>query len=668
MLNFDPDFFYNKDLGIISPVTTKEKPAAIKPSLSFFPEGGDAVAGINCKIAFKANDQWGRPINIAGSIVDDTGKQVAGFTSTHDGMGFFLLAADPNTSYRAKWNDEHGIAHTTNLPQVKQAGLAMQIVVQGDKRVLHVHCTGEEVKKTGMVHIIGTMFQRMVLNLDEVIDKEAINKTIPLQSLPDGILTITVFDQQWQPLAERITFVNNNNALFETLMEVRQKGIGKREKNELQVTVPDSFATSISVAITDEGIGREGSSNIVSHLLLASELKGTVYNSAYYFSGTDDSIVQHLDLVMLTHGWRRFKWGDVINGKFPEIIYDRDTNYLSLSGKLTGASAAQLRRNKEIFILTKMNDGGIRMTEVPIRADGSFIDPGLLFFDTMRLGYSFPKKSRLAQSSIQFIDGRMAPYYNKNLKVLNSITDTAGYWQHAFFAEQENYLRKTEEGELLKEVIVTSTIKKPLELMDEKYSSGMFRGGDNYQFDITNDPLAKSSGDIFAYLVARVPGLLVNRGANGASLSWRGGSPLFYIDEVRVGDSTLTGMSLSSIAYLKIFRPPFSGAPFGGTYGAIAMYTKRGYDAAPTGNKEMTMYGYTSIHQFYSPNYEITDAQQERKDFRTTLYWNPNVATAQGNNKAILSFYNNDVSRSFRVIIEGISREGKMTHHEEVIR
>ena len=225
------------------------------------------------------------------------------------------------------------------------------------------------------------------------------------------------------------------------------------------------------------------------------------------------------------------------------------------------------------------------------------------------------------------------------------------------------------EGKVLQEVIVKATIKTPLEMMDEKYSSGIFRGGEDYQFDITNDPLAKSAGDIFAYLVAKVPGLIVNRTGSGVSyFIWRGGSPIFYIDETRIGDNTLTGLSISNIAYIKIFRPPFSGAPFGGTYGAIALYTKRVNDAVPTGNKDDIIIGYTAIRQFYSPNYEVSDAQHERKDLRSTLYWDPNVTTAPGNNKAIFSFYNNDVSRALRVIIEGISRDGKLTHHEEIIK
>ena len=668
MMNFDPDFFYNKDIHIISGVAAKAKPEAVIPSITFFPEGGDAIAGINCKIAFKANDQWGNPINISGIIIDKANKQIASLYTMHSGMGFFYLTAAPNTYYSAKWKDESGVEHATDLPQIKQEGLGLQIELKENKSVLNISCTQQAAKETGLIHIIGTMFQKTVIKLDAAIDNGSVKKIIPLQSLPAGILTITVFDKQWKPLAERITFVKNKDALFETQLEIKKKGLGSREKNIFQVIAPDNFATSLSISVTDEGIGSDTGSNIVSHLLLSSELKGNVYNSAYYFSSTEDSVAQHLDLVMLTHGWRRFKWEDVVKGKFPKIIYPRDTNYLSLSGSLIGASPSQIRRTREIIVFIKTKDGGIKMTSVPIQADGSFADASVVFFDTIRLNYSLPKNSSLTHSSVQFIDGKIPAIISKNQKYLNSFPDTTGYWRHTLLAEQENYLNKMAEGKVLKEVIVKAIIERPIQVMDEKYTSGMFRGGDNYQFDITNDPLAISAVDIFAYLTAKVPGLIVNRDGPSSYLTWRGGSPVFYIDEMRVSDTTLTGMNLSNIAYLKIFRPPFSGAPFGGTFGAIGIYTKRGDDAAPTGNNDDILYGYTAIRQFYSPNYEVSGAQDERKDLRTTLYWNPNITTAPGSNQTIFSFFNSDESSAFRVVIEGISRDGKLTHHEAIIK
>ena len=77
--------------------------------------------------------------------------------------------------------------------------------------------------------------------------------------------------------------------------------------------------------------------------------------------------------------------------------------------------------------------------------------------------------------------------------------------------------------------------------------------------------------------------------------------------------------------------------------------------------------GYSLIRQFYAPNYGSYNAANERKDLRTTLYWNPQVVTTPQRNKILLSFYNNDVSKKFRVIIEGMSKDGRLVHLEQIM-
>ncbi|HEY5393155.1 MAG TPA: hypothetical protein VIJ57_13615, partial [Hanamia sp.] len=66
MLNFDSSFLYEKDIRILSDSISQAHAIVIKPELNFFPEGGDVIAGVTNKIAFIANDQFGRPIKIKG--------------------------------------------------------------------------------------------------------------------------------------------------------------------------------------------------------------------------------------------------------------------------------------------------------------------------------------------------------------------------------------------------------------------------------------------------------------------------------------------------------------------------------------------------------------------------------------------------------------------------
>jgi hypothetical protein len=80
-----------------------------------------------------------------------------------------------------------------------------------------------------------------------------------------------------------------------------------------------------------------------------------------------------------------------------------------------------------------------------------------------------------------------------------------------------------------------------------------------------------------------------------------------------------------------------------------------------------TVMGYSSIKEFYSPNYASFDARNEQPDLRTTLYWKPQVITNGKNNKVILVFYNNDVTKAFRIIVEGMTNEGQLTRLEQLI-
>ncbi len=57
----------------------------------------------------------------------------------------------------------------------------------------------------------------------------------------------------------------------------------------------------------------------------------------------------------------------------------------------------------------------------------------------------------------------------------------------------------------------------------------------------------------------------------------------------------------------------------------------------------------------------------DQQDLRTTLYWNPQVVTTPEKNKVKLIFYNNDVAKAFRVIIEGMTKDGRLTRIEQLM-
>lgn len=670
MLNFDSAFLYTKQIRILGNEPKTVPKIATAPVLQFFPEGGDIIAGVSNKVAFKANDPYGKPVRVKGVVLNNQGKIVDSLRTQHNGMGYVFLLPEKGASYTAKWKDEKNVERTVTLPAVKTDAVSIQVVVAGSNRKFQVNTTPEFAASMDTIHLVGTVFQHEVFRIAKSTAALQIKGTIPVQDLPTGILTITVFDKFWKPLAERITFVNNQEFSFQPEMEVQHWGLNKRARNEIKITVPDNIVANLSVSVTDMAISADSSTNIVSHLLLSSDLKGDIYKPAYYFSSNEDSIHQQLDLVMLTHGWRRIKWQEVLTGKTPKPVYAKDTAYMTLSGNVFGAIPGQLGNNPTVILLVKQKNVQGGMLLVPIKPDGTFNESTTIIFDTAQIYYQFQNKE-LKQASAQFMTDRLqVPTIRKYIEKngANFWADTAGNYRHWLMVKEANEIAEKFRVKTLEAVIVKSKGKSPVQVLDEKYASGLFSGGDGYQFDLVNDPFASSAMNIFSYLQGKVAGLQITTGAT-PSLQWRGGAPQLYLDEIATDASFVSSVNVNDVAYIKVFRPPFMGG-FNGANGAIAIYTRKGNDTrqeAGSGLANNKVFGYTPIREFYAPNYSTFNQQNEQRDIRTTLYWNPAVLTSPEKKSTVLTFYNNDVSKAFRVVIEGMTRDGRLAHVEQIM-
>jgi len=154
-------------------------------------------------------------------------------------------------------------------------------------------------------------------------------------------------------------FLNNNTYYFNTDLHAIEKDLTKNAHNTLQIDVGDTLRSNLSISVTDADLDPAvpNADNIFAELLLSSDLKGYVYNPAYYFSGDADSIKNNLDLVMMTNGWRRFKWENVLAEKWPSITH-LPGNYLTINGAVFGLSKTQLSGKELTGILkTKISNG-----------------------------------------------------------------------------------------------------------------------------------------------------------------------------------------------------------------------------------------------------------------------------------------------------------------------
>lgn len=682
MLNFDSSFLYTRTLQILQPTDAEEKkPASTAQApqyfIDFFPEGGDLVQGISSNIAFKANDKNGLPITVSGEIQNAKGAKVASFSSTHNGMGFFTLEPAAGETYKAVWKDPTGKAQQKNLPAAKAKGIVLEAINLPGGIQYQVK---RKEADTGIetVQVVAQTQQQMIYRAKVNLSKSALVKAvIPVENVPAGIVQVTVFTEDDKPLAERIVFVNHQDYYFITDVNVPLKSMGKRDRNVIQVDVPDEIPCNLSISITDADLNpvQKGEEDIYSGLLLSADIKGYVHQPGYYFSSEADSVKQHLDLVMMTNGWRRFKWAEVLAGKYPEIK-NKPEDYITALGKINGLSRSELTNQQLTGILT-LKGGGQQFVSLPVAPDGTFSLPGMVFYDTAKLYYQFNNDKNKLLTTKALVDVKTAflnapiPFtaLKKPIPVFNRL-DAAAVKKGLLMAEK-NLAADAENKKVqtLEAVTVTARVKSKAEKMDEEYTSGLFRGQNDYTFITEDDISANGAMTVLQYLQGKVAGLQITGFGTNMNMSWRGGTPTLFLNEMQSDINMIQNTPMTDVAMVKVFRPPFMGAPGGGSGGAIAVYTKKG--AAANDNVKgldfASLPGYVPQKEFYSPDYMKYDQRHDLADNRTTLFWNPFILTDKDNRRILFTVYNNDITKRWRIVVEGINVEGKLTRMERIV-
>ena len=674
MLNFDSSLLYLKPVHII-PLKSAVKKLPIIPSysLTLFPEGGDLVQDVSSIVAFKATDQEGTPISVSGNVVDEKGKQITSFASLHDGMGYFSLLPLANGKYKAVWKDKKGIQHETPLPDSKKEGVVLGVAFSGNQ-LKYTLTIPDNSSSSTLYYVIAQMQQRMVYSAKVNLKQPHVTAPIITDSLPNGVLQLTIFNAEQKPVAERIVFINNNTYYFNTDLHAIEKKLTKRSRNVLQIDVGNNLLTNLSISVTDGGINpvTDNEENIYSQLLLSSDLKGYIYNPAYYFSSEEDSVKKHLDLVMMTNGWRRFKWENVLAEKWP-VLTMLPEDFISIKGKVLGLSKLQLA-NKDLTGILKTKEGDTKFLNLPLSKDGQFKLDKFYFFDTAKLYYQFNNdKDKTLTSSASFaFNNSFVKSPVQSIGLLSSLyapakTDSVILLKSSALAKLQREQTERNRIQTLSTVVIKVKQKSLKEKMDADYTSGLFSGGDGYTFTTDDDPFAKSAQSVLSYLQGKVAGLQISTMGGSGSASWRGSPTSFFLNEMNTDVTQLQSVSMTDVAMIKVFRPPFFGAMGGGAGGAIAVYTKKGAAANSSvkGLDFTNLIGYSVMKQFYSPNYE-TNNDPTVEDYRTTLYWNPFLLMDKNSRRITIPFFNSDNCKKLRVIIEGINQLGQLTREEKI--
>jgi hypothetical protein len=675
MLNQDENFIYKKTINVygrkIISTVQLNKESSLK--MEFFPEGGNLVSGFMNTVAFKATDENGLPVTISGSIKNANGEIIETISSYHDGMGFFDLQPKMGENYYVTVNDHN---QQFIIPEAIERGIVFKIMPDPGGKYFQLiqHSDDPEFQAAFM---IGQMQHHTVFRHDFLPGKNNITGIIKTSNLYSGILQITVFNKDGMPLAERLCFIDNNNYLQPAQLTLDTLNFSERGKNIFNISFKDTVVGSLSVAITDPDYSSSSmEENIISNFLLTSDIRGYVHHPAWYFDHDDDSVRNALDLVMMTNGWRRFKWTQLLKNSLPPSNY-KDAGYISLKGQIHLKDTRKAFAGKDfvVFITSADSTRNIQMGNTD--ESGYFKMDSMIFFDKSRLLFKDirGKRSDLLEIKIA-ADSLTRPFYLSAIDP--KFFPRSGFNDSTFsqkMAYDYNAILKAD-GLMLKGVVVRTKKKTPVQELEERYASGLFSGFSERTIDLVNTTEAIYQSNIFDYLTSRVPGLnIVKDGLDyqiyyrqNASLSSMGPIVMtLYLDEIETDASFIATIPANQIAMVKVFST-FIGASGGGPGGALAVFTKKGTDYINSSSSEdqLNYQGYSISKEFYSPDYSVTKVKGDA-DRRITLQWMPDIFVYGVDSKIPISFFNNDRTKSYKIVIQGMTSNGKLVHIEQLV-
>lgn len=290
--------------------------------LELFPEGGDLVSGLTNHVAFRAVDEFSKPADVEGVLLDESGRRITAFSSFHQGMGSFVFTPEAGKKYFVKVL-KPAAGDTLMLPEAWTAGMVMHTEVpSAGQLVVHVGSSG-----AGLASLVMQMHGKIIYST--LVNLLAGNNsfTVSTEGFPAGVAQVTLFDHRNVERAERLCFLNRDRQLQISMTPDKQK-YQPGEKVKLSLMVKDETglpaSARLSLAVVNDQLlsfADDRSGNILSQLLLESELRQKVEEPTFYFDRSEKKSLLALDHLLMTAGWRRFTWERIQSGEVPVLKY-----------------------------------------------------------------------------------------------------------------------------------------------------------------------------------------------------------------------------------------------------------------------------------------------------------------------------------------------------------
>lgn len=640
MKNYSADFFFHQPITIVN-TFRRLFDSAQQPNndidVQFFPEGGQWIDGINHKMAFRVIDYSGKGIEFTGTIINSNGDTLNHFKPAQFGMGTFEMKPTLQ-GYTALINHK-GKTTTVKLPKVNATGVAMQIVDTLSQFKIQIKTKGVFDQP---IYVLAHTRHKVKFTTSQPLKNGMLELMIPKSDLETGITHITVFTSTGQPVCERLVFLKPDNNTVLSVSTDREQTT-TRKKIILDLKSNGLTLSNLSVSVMrHDSLQQFVQPDIVSYLLLSSDLKGSIESPHSYLNANHETI----DNLMLTHGWSRFNWEELAEPKsinhIPEYrahlieatVLDKQTQapipgvigYMSAPGKRVELGGAITDKNGLLRVEANHVRGATQLilqspyekAKLEIRSpySSSFIKLILPPIDL-----SEKHTQALVDKSISM---QISDAFGKQATSTLSSDSSAFYSIAPETYILDDYTRFPVMEEVMREYVKSVWVRKK---------------GDQFIFKMVD----RDKGDLL----------------DGESLVLLDGVPIFNVNDI---------MAFDPLRIKQLDVVP--GRYFVGSLAFDGIVSYRTYKGDLGGFKfspETVIIDYEGLQQhkeFYSPRYEtVPEINSRIPDGRHLLYWNPDVQI-NGKEARQLEFYTSDQPGTYKVTVQGIAADGTPLYGE----
>ncbi len=635
--------------------------------IQFFPEGGDLIAGIEKRVAFKVVGSDGSGVSAKGEVVNRSGEVIATFEDLHAGMGSFQLFPEAGQQYQARLSFENGQTRLVDLPPVRSDGIALVVLSENKGSVqVGIRSTQQFIEnhRDQTFSVMAQSESALCYAAKVTLKSDSMVIDLPKDRFPTGIAQIVLFSPGGLPISERLFFVESLKPLDIQIRTDREVYSAKGLVNlQLAVTNNDTtFAGNYSIAVVDEQkvpYPENREITILSDFLLTSQLKGYVEQPNYYFNTENANRLEALDALLLTQGYKRFSYVDILSGQYPEVVFFPEPG-IEISGTLRYTNGRPVENGG---LLLSIPDQSFR-TDTYTDAQGRFNFSGLVFTDSARVTINARGNDNYRNMVIH-VDQSTFPAIDRNQYQADGELNIDVFMRPYL----DNSRRIFRSEVLIEEVAVTVAPARS----HREYPS--ISGLTMADHQISPDRL-KGCNSLFLCLQTTLTGITYDSSTQLFYISrdYNAGGRIpvqFFVNGMAVDVSFLQSVPPGEVEGIDIFLKDelgFVSRSFQNN-GVVSIYTSKKIEAGPRMSLreieslmpkanivDLNPLGYLKQYTFYTPKYQ-TPEQQAVNDLRSTVYWNPTVVTDE-QGRATVSFYNADGRGTYRIVVEGVDATG----------